>query len=193
MHCSNCHGTDHNIRKCRHAPILNGRQQRAQDRESSTSSRGSRSDNDELNLQKSHLDSDNLQDLQFQAEMERYDTIKEKSREIIDRRRVEWDLESQSELSVLASSQFDGMDGIESSQGIGVKLGDVELGGTSGGLADQDAQNNIQNIQGSQDSQGSQIDSIDNANGQVSGGLSVQGAGTSPKRTRPGKVKYRGQ
>ena len=38
MHCSNCHGTDHNIRKCRHAPALNGRQQRAQDRESSTSS-----------------------------------------------------------------------------------------------------------------------------------------------------------
>jgi hypothetical protein len=36
-------------------------------------------------------------------------------------------LESDSELSVLASSQFNGIEGIEASS---AKLGDVEIGGT---------------------------------------------------------------
>jgi len=62
MHCSNCYKTDHNIRKCRHAPVLHRQQQRAQDHKSSTlsltSSSSSRSGNNAL----SDLDSNNLQD-----------------------------------------------------------------------------------------------------------------------------------
>lgn len=49
---------------------------------------------------------------------------------------TEQNLESESELSVLASSQFDGMDGIESTRGVRNKSSDVEMGGTSICLAD---------------------------------------------------------
>jgi hypothetical protein len=88
MHCSNCHATDHNIRKCRHAPALNGRQQRAWDWESSPSSgtspssgiSSSGSSNEELN-------SDKLQDLQFQAKMEQYNAIIEKAHVIAEKER----------------------------------------------------------------------------------------------------------
>ena len=47
-------------------------------------------------------------------------------------------MESDSELSVLASSLFSGMDmeDIELGQGIGVELSDVEMGGTGSGLTD---------------------------------------------------------
>jgi hypothetical protein len=45
--------------------------------------------------------------------------------------------DSDSELSVLARSLFKGMGGIESGQSVGV---DVEMGGTTGGLVDQDVQ-----------------------------------------------------
>jgi SWIM zinc finger len=41
LHCSNCNGTNHNIRKCRHAPALNGRTQRLRDQETSSSSSSS--------------------------------------------------------------------------------------------------------------------------------------------------------
>jgi cytochrome c553 len=132
-HCSNCHGTDHNIRKCRHAPALNGRQQRARDRESSISSESSRSDDEELNLQESDLDSDDLQDLQFQAEMEQYDAIMENAHVIAEKERQrqekERDLESES------------MEGIETS---GAELGDIEMGGTGASLTDQDVQDDAQ-------------------------------------------------
>jgi hypothetical protein len=176
MHCSNCHGTDHNIRKCRHAPALHGRQQRARDRESSASSgsSSSRSD-DELDL-----DSDGLQDLQFEAKMKQYDAIMENAHAIAEKERQrqekERNLESDSELSVLASSPFNGMEGIE--------LGDVEMGGTSSGLADQDIK----------DGQSSQGDSLEDVGGRVGGGITILGAGTSPRRTRSGKViKYSDQ
>jgi hypothetical protein len=69
MHCSNCHGTDHNIWKCRHTLALHRQQQRAQDRESlslsSTSDTGALSD----------LDSSELQDQEWQAEMDRYNEL----------------------------------------------------------------------------------------------------------------------
>jgi hypothetical protein len=79
-------------------------------------------------------------------------------------------MESNSELSVLASSLFNGMDmeDIESGQGIGVELGDVEMGGTRSGLTDQD----------DQDDQGNSVDSR----------VGVPTVGLSPRRTRSGKV-----
>jgi hypothetical protein len=58
MHCSNCYRTDHNIRKCKHAPVLHRQQQRAWDRESSTSSSRSMLDTSAL----LDLDSGELQD-----------------------------------------------------------------------------------------------------------------------------------
>ena len=76
-------------------------------------------------------------DLQFQAEMEQYNQIQARTHEIVERRRQEEqednnlidsdggsdsDIGSNSDLSMLASSLFDGMEGIE----IG---GSIELGG----------------------------------------------------------------
>lgn len=158
MHCSNCHAIDHNIRKCRHAPALNGWQQRARDWESSPSCgiSSSGSSNEELN-------SDKLQDLQFQAEMEQYDAIMEKAHVIVEKERQRQEkkrnLESDSELSLGQS-------------------GDVEMGGTSASLTDQDVQ----------DGRG---DGLGDVSGRVGGSIAILGAGTSPRRTRSGKiVKY---
>ena len=59
MHCSNCQGSGHNRRSCRFAPVLNGRRQRARDRESisNTNSRASSDSNSNGDLDSS-LDSD---------------------------------------------------------------------------------------------------------------------------------------
>ena len=76
----------------------------------------------------------------------------------------------------MASSLFNSIEGIETG---GVELGDVEMGGTSSSLTDQDGQ----------DGQG---DSQEDVGGKVGGGSTILGAGTSPRRTRSGKVvKYR--
>ena len=91
---------------------MNGRQQRAQDQESSTSSSSS------------SLDSDNLQDLQFRAEMEQYDAFIEEAHVIAEKerqRQQEQGQESDSELSALASSLFNGIEGTET--------GSAKLGG----------------------------------------------------------------
>lgn len=88
-------------------------------------------------------------------------------------RHREWGIESDSELSVLASSLFNSMDGTESSQGISAEVGNVEMSGTCSGLTAQDVQN----------------DGIDT---NLSTSIDIQGIGTSPRRTRSGKVvKYR--
>jgi hypothetical protein len=74
---------------------------------------------------------------------------------------------------MLASSLSDGI-GME-----GVESGDIEMGGiaVSGGLANQDGQ----------DGQ----DSREDVGSIVGGRMTIQGAGTSPRRTRSGKiVKY---
>ena len=59
----------------------------------------------------------------------------------------------------------------------GVDLSDIELGGIAGssGLADQDGQ----------DGQG---DGLEDVGSRVGGGITIQDAGTSPRRTRSGKV-----
>jgi hypothetical protein len=95
MHCSNCKGAKHNSRTCRFAPALNGRQQRARDWElaissgpsSSRSSGSSVHSDEELNLAESDFDSDDLQDLQFQAEMKQYDAIIAKAHVIAENHR----------------------------------------------------------------------------------------------------------
>ena len=79
--------------------------------------------------------SDELDDLQFRTEMEYHDGVVARAHGIMgrDRQRIELEnagdnaIQSDSELLVLASSLFNGMEGIESGQGI-----DVEMGGTSG-------------------------------------------------------------
>jgi hypothetical protein len=48
-----------------------------------------------------------------QAELDLYYELIARARQIVDRGQREWELESGSEPPVLASSQFDGMDGIE--------------------------------------------------------------------------------
>ena len=67
--------------------------------------------------------------------MEQYDAIIENAHMIAEKERQrqekEQDLESDSELSVLASSLFNGMEGIELGS---AKLGDVEMGGTGASL-----------------------------------------------------------
>jgi hypothetical protein len=73
--------------------------------------------------------------------MEYYDEVVARAHGIMeqDRQRIELEnannnaIQSDSELSVLASSLFNGMEGIESNQGIESSQGiDVEMGGTSG-------------------------------------------------------------
>jgi hypothetical protein len=136
MHCSNCHGTDHNIRKCRHAPALHGRQQRARDRESSslssTSSSSSTSDTSAL----SDLDSGELQDREWQAEMDRYDELCARADVVRERERQRLqalrdsdaiDIQSDSELSIQASSLFNSMDGIELGQDDGTDSQDLGI------------------------------------------------------------------
>jgi hypothetical protein len=61
----------------------------------------------------------------------------------------------------------------------------IEMGGTCDSLTDQDNQDG-------QDGQDGQSDDIDDAGGRAGGGIAIQGAGTSLRRTRLGKVvKYR--
>jgi hypothetical protein len=90
--------------------------------------------------------------------MDRYDFIIAREKEVLERQRQEEvednDIRSDSELSELASSIFDGMD------------------------IDMDGQDD-------QDGQG-------DTGSRVGGGMMIQGAGTSPRRTRSGKiVKYK--
>ena len=156
--CGNCHGTGHNSQSCRHAPATNIRRERARDRESSITSKSETESNSSQEDQES-LNSDDLQDIQFQAELERYDAIIARAWEIENRRRQEeledneligHDIsgysESDSELSMLGSSQFEGMEGIELGSDIelgsgielggGIELGSgIELGGGGGGDA----------------------------------------------------------
>jgi hypothetical protein len=90
IRCSNCQGTNYNCRSCRFAPALNGRRQRARDQESSISNKSSDSDSngtssprlDDNGYTLSDLDSNDLQDLQWQAEMAQHDEIRKRADEI---------------------------------------------------------------------------------------------------------------
>jgi hypothetical protein len=103
--------------------------------------------------------------------MELYNAQVARAHKIVQLRYREWGIESDSELSVLASSQFMGIDDIELGEGVGVELGDVEMSGTG----------EVQDSQG--DGIGSQDHGVDSG---------IQGIEISPRRTRSGKVvKYR--
>jgi hypothetical protein len=109
----------------------------------------------------------------YQAEMELYNIQVAKAHEIVQLRHRKWGMESDSELSVLASSQFIniGIDNIRLGQGVSVRLGDVEISGTGE----------------VQDSQGNGISSQDHGVDSSNQGIEI-----SPRRTRSGKVvKYR--
>jgi hypothetical protein len=60
----------------------------------------------------------------MKAELNLYDTRIARAHEIVNHRRKEWGLESDSELSVLASSQFNNMEGTELGGGTKVGEGD---------------------------------------------------------------------
>jgi hypothetical protein len=77
LHCSNCNEVDHNIRKCRPAPALNGQRQQAQGREldldaSTTSDSSSDSDSDKTF---SVISTGGQLDIENAAELSRYDEI----------------------------------------------------------------------------------------------------------------------
>lgn len=206
--CSKCYGLGHNVQKCRFAPAINKRQQRAREWhlsiDSSGSSNSSSSNLDSSNLDSSDLDSEiNKAVLEDQAESNLYYERVARAWEIVNRRQQELE-ESDGELSVLASSLFNSMEGIESGQGIGIKSGDIEMGGTGSSLTDQDGQDGWDDQDDQDISIGGQDDQDDNAGGQddqddsvggqdnsVDSGAGVQCARTSPRRTRSGKlVKY---
>jgi hypothetical protein len=100
--------------------------------EYSTSSNSSSLNNNDID--NSDLNSNDLQDLQFRAEMDRYDELYSRAKKAAECERQRLELkalegednstihsQSDSELSLLASSLFDGIEGIESSQGIQIK------------------------------------------------------------------------
>jgi hypothetical protein len=129
--CSNCGKARHNVRRCPNAPAVNSRQQRAwiESSSSDTSSHDSTS-NDSDN---ESIDTD---DLEWIAEMERYDEIQARAKEIIERLRQE-ELEDN---NIIDSSEIggddtqDAMDGIEieaTSQG-GYKVEEIDNIQTSG-------------------------------------------------------------
>ena len=124
--CSKCKGPRHNIRKCKFAPAINGRQQRARGRELSVSSSSSGGSNSGLD---SNTDEEALRD---QMESALYHKQIARAWEIVNRRQQEREREekeyiqeqeqtgkqeSDSELSIIASSLFDSIEG------------DAEMGG----------------------------------------------------------------
>jgi hypothetical protein len=87
----------------------------------------------------SDLDSGKLQDREWQAEMDRYDELCARADVVRERERQRLealkdsdaiDIQSDSELSVLASSLFNGIDSIELGQGTSSRISDVEIGRT---------------------------------------------------------------
>jgi hypothetical protein len=106
--CSNCQGTRHNRRTCRFAPAHSWRQ-RARDCESIADS-----DSDvESTAVGSTVDSD---DERHQAEMAEIDRVTQVAWEIVERNRPLFEglnSDSDSELSMPESSQFESMEGIE--------------------------------------------------------------------------------
>ncbi len=130
-HCGNCGGINHNRRSCRSAPAYNGRQQRARDRELSISSgSSSSSSNSDLGLDLD-LNSWHLQDAQFRAEIEHYETVIARATEVYkgnSRNSIEND--SNSELSSIASSLFNSMEGIEVGGESSGGMEGIEMGGT---------------------------------------------------------------
>jgi len=122
------------------------------------------------------LNSNKLEDLQFQAKMNYYDEIvaraervMERERQRLEREALDNAIQSDSELSVLASSLFNGIEGIESGQGIITSSSGIEMGGTS----------SLPN-QGDSEQGGS-----------INSGIGTQSNVISPWRTRSGKILQR--
>lgn len=157
LHCSSCKGISYNIQKCRHAPAQNRRQQRARDREESTLDSDSNSnsnlssdsnnsnDSDDSNyISTSSLDIECDDARMHKAEIKLHNKRIARAYKIIERRKREQALKDnnrdknrdrdESELLVLASSQFDSIEGIESSQGI-ISEGIASKGIASKGIA----------------------------------------------------------
>jgi hypothetical protein len=155
---------------------------------SSSSDSGGDVDKDKDNSSdQDSLNSELLQEQQFQAEMDRYDFVMAWAREIVERRRREEvednDIQSDSELSVLASSLFDGI-------GMEMDIDNVELGDIGGGV--QSDGNGNGNGDGDSNSNSSGNDSGD-GDGEGDGihhhqNQDVMSAIVSPRRTRSGKV-----
>ncbi len=123
--CSNCLGTGHNKRTCREAPTVNGRRQRARDR-----ARGSSSELSSASLPSSSSSSSSssreTQERQAERQEEReylMEMAEEQVEYELNQRKQRQDYTSDSELSMLASSLFNGiegdeMDSVEASQNV---------------------------------------------------------------------------
>jgi uncharacterized Zn finger protein (UPF0148 family) len=125
--CGNCGlKSQHNKRTCRSAPKKT-RQERAQSRDSDLSSNSDSDDEDDGSDQES-LNSELSREAQWQAEMDYYDVVVARAKEIAERRRQEEVVDN--------DIQSDGTDTE------GVELGDIEMGGIAGNssLADQDGE-----------------------------------------------------
>jgi hypothetical protein len=116
QHCRNSNAVDHNVRRCLNAPAINRRQQRARGRDLSISDSDleSFSSSDSSDFKGSNELEDSEQ-RQFQREMEQYDEIMARLQKVAenDSQRQELELDCNSELSVLASSLFNRMEGLE--------------------------------------------------------------------------------
>jgi SWIM zinc finger len=124
--CSKCHGTGHDIQKCRFAPAINERQQRARERHmsiDSSDSSGSSSDSGSSSSNSgSNIDEEAIMD---RVESDLYHERIARAWEIVNRRQAELDRE----------------EGIETGD---AELGDIEMGGAGAGLTDQDIQDDAQ-------------------------------------------------
>jgi hypothetical protein len=127
------------------------------------------------------LDSELLQKQQFQAEIDRYDFVMAQAREIVERRRQKEvednNIQSDSELSVLASSLFNGI-------GMEIDINNVELGDIGGGVQSDGESNSNGNGDGNGNGNGNgSSDGIHHHQNQ-----DVTSVIVSPRRTRSGKV-----
>src|ERR1700722_4927117 len=132
--CSSCQDTGHDKRTCRQALVLNGRRQRARDREPYDQEA---SDLDSTDLDSSVGDSEEVYgqvDEQFDIEMALYDARLAKAI-VVSNRQHQSTCDSNSELSILATGQFDSMEGIEmgGSNVQGTVVGDSEIQGKAVG------------------------------------------------------------
>ena len=108
---------DHNRRRCPHTPLVNRQQQRARDREDIESSESSETSDSDLEKSRRSEVSDDSEDRQYWEESAEYDRNLARAWEIV-RKQSELDsqeveLHSRSDLSELASSIFNSMEGIE--------------------------------------------------------------------------------
>jgi len=115
----------HHTKGCQSAPASNGRRQRARNQELCLDRSPEASEASDSGDSDGSSESQASEDQRFRREMDQYDRIMARAHEIAenDRQRQTQELDSDSDLSVLASSLFNGMEGIEHDSGTLVQQG----------------------------------------------------------------------